>query len=134
MRLAATKLHKLAIVVLGVVVICWTIAITTSVVFECALPHPWEVFSGKCIDPVSPQYQLLRSGLELMFLDGIMDPGYCRGRMYRCGHDLYSDSYRLGPPDARAAEGCCRLHLFGPLGVSFGPLAFDARPALIHLV
>jgi hypothetical protein len=53
MRLAATKLHKLAIVVLGVVVICWTIAITTSVVFECALPHPWEVFSGKCIDPMA---------------------------------------------------------------------------------
>ncbi|KAF2662413.1 hypothetical protein K491DRAFT_709782 [Lophiostoma macrostomum CBS 122681] len=52
-RLAATKLHKMAIAVLGIVVLCWTIAITIGVVFECALPRPWEVFTGKCIDPLA---------------------------------------------------------------------------------
>ncbi|KAF2112038.1 hypothetical protein BDV96DRAFT_665054 [Lophiotrema nucula] len=48
-RLSGTATHKTIIIILGIVILCWTIAITFGVAFACALPHPWETFTGKCI-------------------------------------------------------------------------------------
>ncbi|KAF2677530.1 hypothetical protein K458DRAFT_349898, partial [Lentithecium fluviatile CBS 122367] len=48
-RLACTPIHRNAVRVLGALVVCWTTAITIGVVFECRLPRPWQIFTGKCI-------------------------------------------------------------------------------------
>ncbi|KAH7138367.1 hypothetical protein B0J11DRAFT_13764 [Dendryphion nanum] len=52
-KLFHTKAHKLATTLLNSIVICWTVAITISVAFECSLPTPWERFSAKCV-PMKP--------------------------------------------------------------------------------
>lgn len=57
-RLACNSFHKAAVVFLGVVALCWTLAITGGVVFECQLPRPWEAFTGKCISMVRTTFLL----------------------------------------------------------------------------
>ncbi|ORY16635.1 hypothetical protein BCR34DRAFT_97286 [Clohesyomyces aquaticus] len=54
-RLTCTTLHKVVVVILSAVIVCWTIATTLGVLFQCELPHPWEVFTGKCI-PLLPYW------------------------------------------------------------------------------
>jgi hypothetical protein len=36
----------------GVVVLMWTLAVMTGIVFECEMPRPWEIWTGKCIPMV----------------------------------------------------------------------------------
>lgn len=48
-RLACTSRHKNARILLCALVVCWTVAITIGVVFECELPRPWQVLTGRCI-------------------------------------------------------------------------------------
>ncbi|KAK7186293.1 hypothetical protein PSPO01_07682 [Paraphaeosphaeria sporulosa] len=52
-RLACTSNHKTAVIIMYAVVISWTFAFTTGVLFQCELPRPWAVFNGKCI-PMLP--------------------------------------------------------------------------------
>ncbi|KAL5398104.1 hypothetical protein PMIN06_010432 [Paraphaeosphaeria minitans] len=52
-RLACISKHKTAVIVLYAVIISWTFAFTTGVLFQCELPRPWAVFNGKCI-PMLP--------------------------------------------------------------------------------
>ncbi|KAF1955370.1 hypothetical protein CC80DRAFT_594523 [Byssothecium circinans] len=47
-RLACTPKHKTAVLLLGILVVCWMIAITGVVAFSCKLPRPWND-DGKCI-------------------------------------------------------------------------------------
>ncbi|PSN71748.1 hypothetical protein BS50DRAFT_672683 [Corynespora cassiicola Philippines] len=53
LRLACRSFHRIAVRALGLVIISWTIAITAGVVFQCKLPNPWALFTGKCI-PMLP--------------------------------------------------------------------------------
>ncbi|KAF2471004.1 uncharacterized protein BDR25DRAFT_368735 [Lindgomyces ingoldianus] len=52
-RLACARMHKVVVVTLSGIIICWTTAATFGVSFQCELPRPWEVFTGKCI-PLLP--------------------------------------------------------------------------------
>ncbi|KAF2637433.1 hypothetical protein P280DRAFT_552117 [Massarina eburnea CBS 473.64] len=51
-RLTCTPSHKRAVILLGVVISCWTISITGVVAFMCKLPRPWD-YTGQCI-PIMP--------------------------------------------------------------------------------
>jgi hypothetical protein len=50
------------------VVISWTFAFTTGVLFECELPRPWAVFNGKCIPMVSLHAQTKEGVTDLLLL------------------------------------------------------------------
>jgi hypothetical protein len=61
-RLACTPGNRNAVVLLAGLVMCWTIAITAGIIFECELPRPWEVLTGDCIPmvrtPRRPAYRV----------------------------------------------------------------------------
>ncbi|OAK97561.1 hypothetical protein IQ06DRAFT_34522 [Phaeosphaeriaceae sp. SRC1lsM3a] len=51
-RTADNTLQKLGIMIIGVVVLIWTLAVMTGIIFECEIPRPWEIWTGKCIPMV----------------------------------------------------------------------------------
>ncbi|KAL5119772.1 hypothetical protein ACEQ8H_002378 [Pleosporales sp. CAS-2024a] len=44
---------RTGIMVIGVVVVVWTLAVMTGIIFECEMPRPWQIWTGKCI-PMIP--------------------------------------------------------------------------------
>lgn len=53
LRLSKTTAHRLTVIVLRIVIVSWTVAITVGVAFQCALPRPWDTLAGECIHLVS---------------------------------------------------------------------------------
>jgi hypothetical protein len=51
-QLADTALQKIGVTTVGVVVVIWTLAVMAGIVFECEMPRPWEIWTGKCIPMV----------------------------------------------------------------------------------
>jgi hypothetical protein len=51
-HVADSTLQRAGIMVVGVVVLIWTLAVMTGIVFECEMPRPWEIWTGKCIPMV----------------------------------------------------------------------------------
>lgn len=51
-RLMCTAFHKVAVIVVVIIVICWTLATASVVAFGCRLPRPWEIWGGTCISMV----------------------------------------------------------------------------------
>ncbi|KAH7080084.1 hypothetical protein BKA63DRAFT_234704 [Paraphoma chrysanthemicola] len=52
-HVAGTTLQRLGVMMIGIVVMVWTLAIMAGIVFECEMPRPWEIWTGKCI-PMLP--------------------------------------------------------------------------------
>jgi hypothetical protein len=48
-RLVASKLHRLALRALGVILAVWTVASVLTTSLRCGLPHPWERPEGECL-------------------------------------------------------------------------------------
>ena len=38
---------------IGILSLLWTIVVMAGIVFQCAMPKPWEIWTGKCIPLVS---------------------------------------------------------------------------------
>jgi hypothetical protein len=51
-RAADTLTQRLGVMIVGIVVLMWTLAVMTGIVFECEMPGPWEIWTGKCIPMV----------------------------------------------------------------------------------
>lgn len=51
-RLVASKLHRLVLRALGVLLVVWTVASVLTTSLRCGLPHPWERPEGECLDMV----------------------------------------------------------------------------------
>ena len=52
-RAANTTLQRVGIMIIGVIVLIWTLGVLTGIIFECEMPRPWEIWTGKCIPMVS---------------------------------------------------------------------------------
>ncbi|CBX97770.1 predicted protein [Plenodomus lingam JN3] len=48
-RVAHSTLQRIGVVTLGCLVLLWTIAVISGTVFQCAMPQPWTIWTGKCI-------------------------------------------------------------------------------------
>jgi ABC-type nitrate/sulfonate/bicarbonate transport system permease component len=48
-----STLQRVGVVMIGVLVLLWTIAVLAAMVFQCEMPSPWDVWTGKCIPLVS---------------------------------------------------------------------------------
>lgn len=57
-QLADNALQRAGVMVIGTVVLIWTLAVMAGIVFECEMPRPWEIWTGKCIPMVSSGYKL----------------------------------------------------------------------------
>jgi hypothetical protein len=68
---ANNMLQRLCVMIVSVLVLIWTLAIMTGIVFECEMPRPWEIWTGKCIPmvrwilPVNPVGRLIYPGAFL---------------------------------------------------------------------
>jgi hypothetical protein len=51
-HVAGTTLQRLGVMTIGIVVLVWTFAVMAGIVFECEMPRPWEIWTGKCIPMV----------------------------------------------------------------------------------
>ena len=51
-RLVASKIHRLFLRGLGVILTVWTITAVLTTSLRCGLPHPWERAEGECLDMV----------------------------------------------------------------------------------
>lgn len=52
-RLVASKLHRMVIHMLSVILIIWAIASVLTTALRCGLSHPWARAEGECLDMVS---------------------------------------------------------------------------------
>ncbi|KAH7086400.1 hypothetical protein FB567DRAFT_69870 [Paraphoma chrysanthemicola] len=52
-HVAGTTLQRLGVLIIGIMVMVWTLAVMAGIIFECAMPRPWEIWTGKCI-PMLP--------------------------------------------------------------------------------
>ncbi|KAF2820262.1 hypothetical protein CC86DRAFT_118934 [Ophiobolus disseminans] len=52
-QLADNTLQRVGVTIIGIVVLIWTLAVMAGIVFECEMPRPWEIWTGKCI-PMLP--------------------------------------------------------------------------------
>jgi hypothetical protein len=48
-QLANNTAQRLGLIIIGFVVVIWTLGVMTGIVFECEMPRPWEIWTGKCI-------------------------------------------------------------------------------------
>jgi len=53
-HLADSTLRRASVLLVSTLVLIWTIAVLAGMVFQCELPTPWLVWTGKCIPLVSP--------------------------------------------------------------------------------
>lgn len=51
-RVADHTSQRVGIMIIGVVVLIWTFGALTGIIFECEMPRPWEIWTGKCIPMV----------------------------------------------------------------------------------
>ncbi|KAF1914390.1 hypothetical protein BDU57DRAFT_578545 [Ampelomyces quisqualis] len=51
-RAAKTLIQRVGIILVGVIVLTWTLAVMTGIVFECEMPRPWDIWAGRCIPMV----------------------------------------------------------------------------------
>ena len=52
-HLADSTLRRASVLLVSTLVLIWTIAVLAGMVFQCELPTPWLVWTGKCIPLVS---------------------------------------------------------------------------------
>ncbi|KAF2853600.1 hypothetical protein T440DRAFT_552814 [Plenodomus tracheiphilus IPT5] len=52
-RLAYTTIHRAGVITIGCLVLLWTIAVISGTIFQCAMPRPWTIWTGKCIPLVT---------------------------------------------------------------------------------
>jgi small basic protein len=52
-HVADNTLQRVGIMIIGVLVLIWTVGVITGLVFECEMPRPWDIWTGKCIPMVS---------------------------------------------------------------------------------
>jgi hypothetical protein len=52
-RLTRNLWQRVEVVALGVLLLLWTIVILAGMIFQCEMPKPWSVWTGKCIPLVS---------------------------------------------------------------------------------
>ncbi|KAL6706409.1 hypothetical protein ACN47E_005515 [Coniothyrium glycines] len=52
-KMAQNTVQRVCVVAVGVLVLLWVTAVMAGVVFQCEMPTPWEIWTGKCI-PVLP--------------------------------------------------------------------------------
>jgi hypothetical protein len=51
-QVADNTLQRVGVMIIGVIVLMWTLAVMTGIIFECEMPQPWEIWTGKCIPMV----------------------------------------------------------------------------------
>lgn len=52
-RVAGNTLQRLGVIITAIIVVVWILAAMAGIVFECAMPRPWDIWGGKCIPLVS---------------------------------------------------------------------------------
>jgi hypothetical protein len=52
---ARNAFQRLAIIVIGVLILLWTLAVMAIIILECEMPTPWQIWTSKCIPLVSTQ-------------------------------------------------------------------------------
>ncbi|KAH9863788.1 hypothetical protein J1614_009720 [Plenodomus biglobosus] len=52
-RLLDTTIQRVGIITIGCLILLWTIAVISVTVFQCAMPQPWTIWTGKCIPLVA---------------------------------------------------------------------------------
>lgn len=52
-KIARTSLQRLCILLVDALILVWTVAVMACIVFQCEMPRPWEMWTGKCIPLVS---------------------------------------------------------------------------------
>ncbi|KAF1851504.1 uncharacterized protein K460DRAFT_401525 [Cucurbitaria berberidis CBS 394.84] len=52
-QVAENTLQRVAAVVIGIIVLLWSMAVMAGIIFQCEMPKPWEIWTGKCI-PLFP--------------------------------------------------------------------------------
>jgi hypothetical protein len=52
-HLVESTLQRVGVIVIAVLVLLWTITVMAVTVFQCEMPSPWDIWSGKCIPLVS---------------------------------------------------------------------------------
>jgi len=57
-RLADNTLQRVGVMFVGILVVVWTLAVMTGIVFECNMPRPWEIWTGQCIPMVRKPFLL----------------------------------------------------------------------------
>lgn len=48
-RLAGNALRKASVIITSILAVTWTIVVLSGMVFQCELPTPWRIWTGKCI-------------------------------------------------------------------------------------
>ncbi|KAG9188380.1 hypothetical protein G6011_02303 [Alternaria panax] len=56
-HLADNTVRRASVLVISILVLLWTIAVLAGMVFQCELPTPWMVWTGKCI-PLIPFWMI----------------------------------------------------------------------------
>jgi hypothetical protein len=51
-QVADNTLQRVGVIAIGVAVLMWSLAVMTGIIFECEMPRPWEIWTGKCIPMV----------------------------------------------------------------------------------
>ncbi|CAO2657993.1 Nn.00g072530.m01.CDS01 [Neocucurbitaria sp. VM-36] len=64
-QFAADTLQKVAAISLGILVLLSTIAVMTGIIFQCEMPKPWEIWTGKCI-PLFP-FWVTATAIDIVF-------------------------------------------------------------------
>jgi hypothetical protein len=54
---AGNAFQRLAIIVIGVLILLWTLAVMAIIILECEMPTPWQIWTSKCIPLVSTSLQ-----------------------------------------------------------------------------
>jgi membrane-anchored glycerophosphoryl diester phosphodiesterase (GDPDase) len=57
-HLADNTFRRASVLAIGVLVLVWTIAVLAGTIFQCELPTPWMVWTGRCIPLVNPNVVL----------------------------------------------------------------------------
>lgn len=100
---AKSSWQRLGLVAIGTLVLIWTLAAMAGTVFECEMPKPWEIWTGKCIPLVSWSYLTLVVA-RLIGIDSFLDYFDSCRHSCRCFLDTHLDSYGLGTASGELPE------------------------------
>lgn len=59
-RLAGNALRKASVIITSILAVTWTIVVLSGMVFQCELPTPWRIWTGKCI-PLVPFWMTMNA-------------------------------------------------------------------------
>lgn len=119
-RLQLTGVFKICYIAIGCAILACLLSLTTTIIFQCQLPKPWDVQSGQCTSSVRRASTLTRQ--ELTSPVSVVDHHDCHRYCDRCVLDnsAYHRSHELRSPTAQRKP--CRPYALPPdtVGISTG--------------